>query len=54
MSSRDLTSQRTIHNQLPVVKMSASASIQDVIGYFCETGLNFCHSSLVVVVKCYA
>ena len=36
-----LLSQCTVHNQLPVIKPSASTSIRDVIGYFCEIDLNF-------------
>ena len=35
-----LLSQRTVRNQLPVIKLSASATRRDVIGYFRETDLN--------------
>ena len=35
-----LLSQCTVHNQLPVIKLSASATIRDVIGYFREIDLN--------------
>ena len=35
-----LLSQCTVHNQLPIIKLSASASIHDVIGYFREIDLN--------------
>ena len=30
----------TVRNQLPVIKPSASATIRDVIGDFCEIDLN--------------
>ena len=33
-------SQCTVHNQLPVIKPSASATIRDVIGYFREIDLD--------------
>ena len=33
-------SQCTVHNQLPVIELSASATIRDVIGYFREIDLN--------------
>ena len=35
-----LLSQCTVHNQLPVIKLSASATIRDAIGYFREIDLN--------------
>ena len=35
-----MPSQCTVHNQLPVIKLSASATIRIVIGYFCEIDLN--------------
>ena len=35
-----LLSQCTVHNQLPVIKPSASVTIRDVIGYFREIDLN--------------
>ena len=35
-----LLSQCTVHNQLPVIKPSASATIRDVIGYFREIDLS--------------
>ena len=35
-----LLSQCTVHNQLPVIKPSASATICVVIGYFREIDLN--------------
>ena len=35
-----LLSQCTVRNQLPVIKPSATATIRDVIGYFCEIDLN--------------
>ena len=35
-----LLSQRTVPNQLPVIKLSATESTHDVIGYFCEIDLN--------------
>ena len=35
-----LLSQCTVHNQLPVIKPSASATTCDVIGYFREIDLN--------------
>ena len=37
-----LLSQCTVHNQLPVIKLSASATIRDVIGYFREIDVNLC------------
>ena len=49
-----LLSQCTVRNQLPVIKLSASATIRDVIGYFCEIDLkHLSGSSLVVVVRRY-
>ena len=45
-----LLSQCKVHDQLPVIKPSASATIRDVIGYFCEIDLTLAGSSLVVVV----
>ena len=35
-----LLSQCTVCNQLPVLKLSAPATIHDVIGYFREINLN--------------
>ena len=35
-----LLSQCIVHNQLPVIKQSASTIIRDVIGYFREIDLN--------------
>ena len=37
-----LLSQYTVHNQLPIIKPSASAAIRNVIGYFREIDLNLC------------
>ena len=45
-------SQYIVRNKLPVIKPSASTTIRDVIGYFCEIDLT--GSSLVVVVTHYA
>ena len=49
-----LLSQCAVRNQLPVTKPSASATVSDVIGCFCEKYLTLAGSSLVVVVTCYA
>ena len=43
-------SQCKVRNQFPVIKPSASATIRNVIGYFCEIDLTLAGSSLVVVV----
>ena len=45
-----LLSQCKVCNQLPVIKLSASATIRDVIGQFREIDLTLAGSSLVVVV----
>ena len=49
-----LLSQCTVCNQIPVIKLSASATIRDVMGYFCAIDLNLVGSSLIVVVIRYA
>ena len=54
VSSRDLLPPMyIIHNQLPVIKLSASENICSVIGYFHEIDLTISHSSLIVVVTSY-
>ena len=35
-----LLSQCTVHNQLPVIKLSASATLRNLIAYFREIDLN--------------
>ena len=42
-----------IHNQLPVIKPSASAARCDMIDYFSEIHLNLSRSRLVAVAKLY-
>ena len=42
-----------MHNQLPVIKPSASAARCDMIGYFRGIHLNLFCSNLVEVAKCY-
>ena len=40
-----------IHNHLPVIKSSASATIRDMIGYFCEIHLHV--NTLLLQLRCY-
>ena len=38
-------------NQFLIIKPSASASIGDMFGYFCEIDLIFAHSSVVIIIS---